>query len=317
MEAKAGGRGKARSNAGRSKGKAAKRYDLARRGDVIDLVRAADRDEITAAVAHHLQHLLDKHGLGAYRTLFLLDDCDDLDVYHADKLYPAAAQAAGNEDILLILNSLGGKIGPAYLTAKTCKRLCRDKFVVAVPRRAKSAATLLCLGADEIHLGLMSELGPIDPQIKGYPALGLLGALNKLAELAARFPGSSEMFARYLTSNLSLIDLGHFERAGESAAQYAERLLQGKALPGGRTPQSLARHFVDHYKDHGFVIDVDEASELLGATVRTDTPEAACANEVYEFVAWLKFVLDRVKKQEMFLVGDTATGLVMRERDGE
>lgn len=52
----------------------------------------------------------------------------------------------------------GGKIEPAYLISKTCKRLCKNKLVISIPRQAKSAATLISLGADELHMGLLSEL---------------------------------------------------------------------------------------------------------------------------------------------------------------
>jgi ClpP class serine protease len=42
---------------------------------------------------------------------------------------------------------------------------CR-RLVVVVPDQAKSAATLIALGADEILMGPASDLGPIDPQIE-------------------------------------------------------------------------------------------------------------------------------------------------------
>lgn len=40
-----------------------------------------------------------------------------------------------------------------------------ERFCVLVPFRAYSAGTLLCLGADEIVMGKMGELGPIDPSV--------------------------------------------------------------------------------------------------------------------------------------------------------
>ncbi|MBO8128831.1 MAG: hypothetical protein H0Z39_06490 [Peptococcaceae bacterium] len=40
-----------------------------------------------------------------------------------------------------------------------------DRFSVLVPYRAYSAGTLICLGADEIIMGKMSELSPIDPSV--------------------------------------------------------------------------------------------------------------------------------------------------------
>ena len=40
-----------------------------------------------------------------------------------------------------------------------------DFFSVIVPFRSYSAGTLICLGADEIIMGKMGELGPIDPSV--------------------------------------------------------------------------------------------------------------------------------------------------------
>ena len=40
-----------------------------------------------------------------------------------------------------------------------------SKLVLVVPDIAKSAATVLALGADEIMLGPASDLGPVDPQM--------------------------------------------------------------------------------------------------------------------------------------------------------
>jgi hypothetical protein len=164
-------------------------------------------------------------------------------------------------------------------------------------------------------MGLMSELGPIDPQIGGYPALGLANALNKLAELACQFPQSADMFAAFLTKNLSLRDLGYFERVSESAAQYAERLLSNKKLPKPHTPQSLANHFVKHYKDHSFVIDTDEAKELLGDDViKSNTPEYMCANEIYKFLDFMAFLLSVFGKREYYYVGSLDDGLTIRKK---
>src|SRR5262249_48776004 len=158
-----------------------------------------------------------------------------------------------------------------YLISKCCKK-STTKFVVAVPRLAKSAGTLIALGADEIHMGIISELGPIDPQIGDYPALGLGSAVEHIATLCKKHPESVEMLAKYLASSLNLHDLGYFERVSESAVQYAERLLNGKSLPFGQDPASVAKRFVYGYKDHGFVIDRDEATVILGSDiVRTDT----------------------------------------------
>jgi ClpP class serine protease len=41
---------------------------------------------------------------------------------------------------------------------------CRELTVV-LPDMAKSAATLMCIGADKIIMGLGGDLGPVDPTV--------------------------------------------------------------------------------------------------------------------------------------------------------
>lgn len=289
--------------------------DLSDFRELMKLVRSGKDDEIKAGIADHLDSLVVKHGLQRYLVLYLFDPETSINSYHSNELYEAAAAGAKKRDILLVVQSRGGSIEPAYLISKTCKRLSLQNFVVVVPRKAKSAATLIALGADQIHMGLMSELGPIDPQIGGYPALGLTNALNKVAELSAKFPKSADMWSKYLSANLDLNNLGYFDRVSESAAQYAERLMKGKTFPENKPAASLASHFVNHYKDHSFVIDYDESVGLLGTDiVKTDSTEYTFGNAVYGFLNFFELVLGAFRKKEFAIIG-AATGMNIRDKD--
>lgn len=73
----------------------------------------------------------------------------------------------------LLLNSPGGDIRTADKLVRMLSGASSEpesapsgEFRVIVPDQAKSAATLMALGASEIVMSTSSELGPIDPQVE-------------------------------------------------------------------------------------------------------------------------------------------------------
>jgi hypothetical protein len=88
-----------------------------------------------------------------------------------------------DERVVLLIDSTGGSAKAGYQLAMFFRRYA-GKFVALVPNVAKSAATLLAIGADEIILGHSGELGPVDAQvlegIRYVPALDRVKALERL-----------------------------------------------------------------------------------------------------------------------------------------
>jgi hypothetical protein len=140
--------------------------------------------------------------------------------------------------------------------------------------------------------------------------LGLGSAVEHIATLCKKHPEAVEMLAKYLASNLNLHDLEYFERVSESAVQYAERLLIGKTFPAGQTPASIAERFVYGYKDHGFVIDRDEATAILGSDiVKTDTSEYPLANKIHAYLELANLAYGVFKKHNCKIFGDLNSGI--------
>lgn len=107
------------------------------------------------------------------------------------------------KDLHLLLCSPGGDGETAVRLARMAQASCR-RFVVLVPEAAKSAATILALGAHEIVMGPTSDLGPIDPQVlitnRGYfSAKDLIAAveeaLRDVSERPDTFPLHAAMLA--------------------------------------------------------------------------------------------------------------------------
>lgn len=273
-----------------------------------------DERELSKIIEEHIQKLQDQSKFKDFKLLFLLDSINSIGSHHANYIYNALqnkekGDTENKKDILLIIDSRGGSVESAYLISKTCRRLCKNKFIVGIPRRAKSAATLISLGADEIHMGLMSELGPIDPQIGNIPAFALSNALRVVAKLSDEFPGSSKMFSKYLKESLFLPQLGHLERICESAVQYADRLLRDNSKINDDEVSKLADHFVNHYKDHGFVIDCEEAQKCLGdETVKVTKDAYHLANKIYKDLDFVQLICNLAKKKQITFIGDAKNG---------
>lgn len=236
----------------------------------------------------------------------------------SDQIYKAVTSFSDtNKPLLLVLLSGGGEPGSAYLIGRLCREYAKDnKFTVVVPRHAKSAATLLACAADEIHMGSLSELGPIDPQINRMPALGLKNSIEHIADLVTKNPGSSEMFAKYLKLTVEPIQIGYYERVAESAVQYAERLLEKHKGSLPSTPAEIAIKLVYGYKDHGFVIDKEEAKSIFSEkTIKCNTSEYELGNTIYNLLSRIENIAD-ILDHNFYFIGslDSMPNLVKKKR---
>jgi len=90
-----------------------------------------------------------------------------------------------SKKVVVLIHSPGGSAGPAFKLASLLRKHCGG-FDVVVPSRAKSAATLFSLGADEIIMSKFAELGPLDVQISDsekemrFSALEVVQAIERL-----------------------------------------------------------------------------------------------------------------------------------------
>lgn len=208
-------------------------------------------------------------------------------------------------------------MAPAYFIAKICREYTKKGFKVAVAREAKSAATLICCGADQIHMGSLSELGPIDPQFGAVPALALKHSIEHIAQLVTEYPAARQMFSDYLSKSLNIQALGYYERVAESAKQYAERLLSTRIEVPQQTQtiEAIANRLVYTYKDHGFVIDSREATDIFGsAVVRCNSEEYRLADDLYSALDLIEWVAGNTFTREMTFVGGPSDGCWMTQR---
>jgi ATP-dependent protease ClpP protease subunit len=113
----------------------------------------------------------------------------------------------GDRELHVLLRSPGGDGEQAIRAIRVLQSRC-SKLVFVIPDMAKSAATLLALGADEIHLGPASDLGPIDPQMniggRWYAAKDVISAVEQAEQAVSQNRSLTPLWANLLAEVTAL-----------------------------------------------------------------------------------------------------------------
>jgi ATP-dependent protease ClpP protease subunit len=86
----------------------------------------------------------------------------------------AIHQLQKNKGLDLILHTPGGGIAPTESIVSYLRKIFGNNIRAIVPQIAMSAGTMIACSCKEILMGKHSNLGPIDPQMGGLPAHGIV-----------------------------------------------------------------------------------------------------------------------------------------------
>ncbi|MCL2465868.1 MAG: hypothetical protein FWF02_08625 [Micrococcales bacterium] len=187
-----------------------------------------------------------------------------------------------SEDLHLLLASPGGDGETALRMVRSMQQRCRELTVV-VPDMAKSAATILCLGAHHILMGPGGDLGPIDPQMISITGDGrskmmasakeIVAAVDEAEKRVTTNPDSYPLFA----SLLSDVNMLMVEQARSALDRSAALMSEALSAPGCRTDEDV-RALADRLQDplieaptsHSAVVSADDAIRLGLPAIKAD-----------------------------------------------
>jgi hypothetical protein len=226
------------------------------------------------------------------RVFLLIQNAGDkftlLDDVLVDTFLKSLNELSNKKPVAILIDSPGGFANCAYKIAMIFNKECGG-FTAIVPRYAKSAATLLALGSAKILLAKHAELGPLDAQFDDPDREEHLSALDEVQALERLRAFSLEtadraMFLLYprtrkkietllpmsldfatnmvrpLFENIDVVHYTQMSRILKVAEEYAIRLLQSRYTE--ERARHIAHHLVENYPEHGFVIDVTEATRI-------------------------------------------------------
>jgi len=166
----------------------------------------------------------------------------------------------------LILHTPGGMALSAEMIAMALMAH-RGKVTVHIPFYAMSGGTLIALAGNEIRMEQWSVLGPVDPQIGGWPASILLKIVK---EKGIQFSQDDTIMYSYLA-----------EMALEQMKRFVLKILSGKMRTGDA--ERVADCLLQGYVAHDTPINYKVAKSLR-LPVKLGVPE-----EVYQFFDTCRF----------------------------
>jgi ClpP class serine protease len=194
--------------------------------------------------------------------------------YLEELLHPLDASKA----LHLLLASPGGDGETAIRIVRSLQSRCTE-LTILLPDMAKSAATILCLGADRIVFGPGGDLGPVDPQMR-YPngtlasAKELVEAVDEAEKRITENPDTYPLFANLLAEVTMIM----VEQARYALARSGALVKEGLAAATGRTAddverlaEALQQPLIDEPTSHSAVISC-EAAKQFGLPAQASDP---------------------------------------------
>ena len=176
------------------------------------------------------------------------------------------------ESAELLLHTPGGSVDAAEKLIRTARgRIGAEQIHIVVPDFAKSAGTLMVLGAARVVMSDMSELGPIDPQmrfmdsngqVRWQPVQNYLDAYDEYTKILTEQPDNVP--ARMMLDRLDPVTVKLWRAVRDRARQSAENLLKiGMFRDNDGNWSQTASELIDtrRWLSHSQMISWDDAQD--------------------------------------------------------
>jgi hypothetical protein len=244
----------------------------------------------------------------SYRYPVMLEDED------ANMLEGVLQEVDTTNGLCLIISSPGG----SGIAAERIINMCRaysgtGEYWSFVPSRAKSAATMVCMGASKIVMGPSSELGPIDPQWGPsdngvwFSLANVVRSYDALFGKAVETNGNIQPFLQQL-NNYDEREITEFRAAVLLADDIAVRALQAGMLAGSKEADIRKRIDVfcspERTMTHGRPIYHNEAA-ACGLNVELADVKSGLWKAAYELQIRLDNLVSTSASKVIEYSGDT------------
>lgn len=241
---------------------------IERTGEIVGAIQAARSSKLLVLISHRSLGIEEVLALSSMvRKMGKADDLNNLDV---------------------LLDSGGGDLDSAYKILQILKSYAK-RVTVVVPFYAKSAATLIALGADRLQMCRAGELGPVDPQVLDpdsgmmVPALSIKNAMDFINE------APNPIVAASLADKISPMLIGAYRNAEAASKQCLNEILAAKRFDEEKR-ERLIGVFTKKLLSHGYPMSRDFLKKHGIPVAKLKEDEEELFANLHE--KWMKYCTD-------------------------
>lgn len=167
-----------------------------------------------------------------------------------------------------ILHTPGGDIAATESIVDYLHRKFDPQDIrVIVPQLAMSAGTMIACSAKKIVMGKQSSLGPIDPQLRGIPAYGVIHEFETAHKEIKKDPSALSVW-QFILNKYHPTFLSECQNAIDLAKELVENTLNKVMFKGDKNRIKKAKAVVQYLtaylkrKTHGRHINIDECRNI-------------------------------------------------------
>lgn len=282
-------------------------WEEASGGQAYTLPRAARDAAARGTLKSHLSPLYSAQHAQRYQRQQLISEYEDANscrlIIMIDSIFHYSFQYFGellydlsrDRPLHLLLWTPGGDGEVAVRLARSAQACCSE-FTVIVPDIAKSAGTLLALGADHILMSPASDLGPVDPQFEmGGGDYALISAKDIIAavdraldDIAAR-PETYPLYSAML-SDVNALRVERARSALDRTDDLLKEALRSNPRRTAEQVEQLARELrvplISAPKDHAAILGASDATNL-GLPVIMCDPTSSQWRQIWQL--WMHY----------------------------
>jgi len=170
----------------------------------------------------------------------------------------------------LVLHTPGGDVAATESLVSYLRAMFGTDIRALVPQLAMSAGTMIACACNEIVMGKHSSLGPVDPQMKGLPAHGIVEEFQKAKQETASNPNTIPLWQPIIAKYTPAL-IGECQKAikwsQELVTEWLKSGMFAEVKPNS-VRDATVKKIIDELADHALTlsharhIDVKRAKDM-------------------------------------------------------